>query len=260
MLHVINRGVVVYGPDMLVTGSIFGQEALLLTGGMRHLRKTWLARILSYVQCSTIGPTTFNEVMSRFPKSKKQLRRSTILLALTRKIILLADVAKREEQAVLGRFSVTGNGMPKLGGNMLDIVIKSAGSVTTEDREANEHFAARPGSAHSSGGNTDLGRVRSIVRQEVQEALDDALKPILIALGQGPPPAMGGVVNRAVAANGGPRGAASRLGDQARRPDRMERTASRLAASSDRLASLERNLSGGKPPSPGTGPARDRRL
>ena len=145
MLYIISKGVVLYGREVLTSGSIFGHEAMLIS--LKSLRVPYVGRMMSYVQCSVLARPAFDEIINGFPLAKKLVRRAAILLALRRKIIQVANLEKRKKKS------------------FLDHVLDAAQDV---DRSGVDQDL---GGAKKMSGTADLGRIREMVKSEMEEKL-----------------------------------------------------------------------------------------
>ena len=167
VLHLVAKGVVICGMEIIVTGGVFGIEGLLLCKeGWKHLRKPFPARAMTFVQCSMLGPTAFFEIVNRCPATKKIVRRSAILMALRRKVIMLAGLeTKRSTSGNTGR------------GAVLDAIFTTAKADVDSNGIAEEDSLRRSG-GKGNGGDAELGHMRAMVQEEVRHALHDALEPM----------------------------------------------------------------------------------
>lgn len=145
MLFIINKGVVVLGREILVSGNFFGHDAILVTN--KSFRSQYIGRMMSYVQCSCLSRFTFEEIISRFPEARRIARRSTILMALRAAIIKAAAVTRKKNHG------------------FLDIMLDAAQTADTHQRDKGMPVL------NSVGGGGGMGIVRDIVRSEIKFAL-----------------------------------------------------------------------------------------
>jgi hypothetical protein len=89
-LYVIHRGLALYGARVLTAGKIWGDDVILLN---TELHSPYQARAMNYLECYTIGRDDIFNVASAYPRSRRQLRRSAMLMALRRRLALVAQNA-----------------------------------------------------------------------------------------------------------------------------------------------------------------------
>ena len=93
-LYVMVRGTAMFARRVLTRGMAWGDD-VVLTDPKYFL--PFLARAVTYADVTYVTRDTLYEIVEPYPSSRHKLRRATILLAMRRSIILIAQQQKKVE-------------------------------------------------------------------------------------------------------------------------------------------------------------------
>ena len=151
-LGILYQGVAIFESKLLTRGNIFGLEGLLLSN--KSLRVNCTGRMMTFVHCHMLSKSSFTDIMKRFPKARKAARRATILLALRRRLVKIARIKA---------------------GKGKDFISKVIEAAQGEDGDEDGEIALQKKHAAQE---MDIGRVREVVKSEVDEALEPMHKAV----------------------------------------------------------------------------------
>ena len=103
-LYVIHRGLVLFGGRVLSRGQSWGDDVILED---EKYFLPFLARAMTYVDVGMLTKESLYEVLQAYPRSRRSVRRATILLALRRHICMAA----REFLSAASELEETGPGL-----------------------------------------------------------------------------------------------------------------------------------------------------
>ena len=86
-LYIVHRGIALYGGKVLTSGKLWGEDMILMS---THLQSKYCARAMNYLEVYMISREELVDVAKNFPETFKRIRRSAILMALRREIVLRA--------------------------------------------------------------------------------------------------------------------------------------------------------------------------
>ena len=85
-LYIVHRGLALYGGKLLTHGMVWGEDMLLEAP---HLRSTFCARALNYLEVYMVSRDELMEIAAHFPDTYRKIRMYVCKLALRRMIVLM---------------------------------------------------------------------------------------------------------------------------------------------------------------------------
>jgi len=175
MLYVVQRGKVMFNGRILSRGMLWGDDVIL--SDQRYCLPCF-ARAIVYTDLTQLSQAKLAEVISTYPDSRAALRRSTILLALRRHIVMLA---REKEQKGMKTDAFMGR---------VEDAVTVIGAVQEESMhialELNKHVSYQTGEASAgaeSGDGAEGGDVMAALR-ELRAHMDQQLGRVTTELAE----------------------------------------------------------------------------
>ena len=92
-MYLVHRGMALFLGRVLTTGSLWGEDVVLLHS--THLHRAFSASAMSYLEVFSIARARLAEVVRHFPVSARHLRKCAIRLALRREVVFIAKARKK---------------------------------------------------------------------------------------------------------------------------------------------------------------------
>jgi hypothetical protein len=94
-LNILLRGVAAKAGNILTPVTTWGEDIIVTTLALRDRRT---ASALTYVEVATLSRDTLDEVLDRFPDSKKVVQQAAIKIAMQRAILIVSEYLKRQRE------------------------------------------------------------------------------------------------------------------------------------------------------------------
>jgi len=90
-LFLINRGAALYCGKVLTAGKLWGEDVILSS---ERYRSQSVARAMTYLEVYSLGHDALMEIVNLFPLAHQRVRRSAVMMALRRDMIMRASLSK----------------------------------------------------------------------------------------------------------------------------------------------------------------------
>jgi len=148
---------------VLTSGKLWGEDMILMSA---HLQSKYCARAMNYLEVYMISREELVDVARNFPLTFKRIRRSAILMALRREIVLRA----KEEKGVSEDSQLTGSNSATF-----DMMLHRAGVVTEAERQTQQRIleAKRSTGQDNILSKTDSRQTQKSIIPDIEESSED---------------------------------------------------------------------------------------